>query len=119
MRKYKANRKKARSPYATYKAYYKKVTKRNPDMYTQMYTKKEFMEWYLNAKDAKIKNPAINVARSQRKWPYQFTRRYKKATGNALTGRETKEEREQIFRDFVDLFEGDYTEAREAFEAMY
>ena len=45
MRKYKANRKKARSPYATYKAYYKKVTKRNPDMYTPMFTKKEFMEW--------------------------------------------------------------------------
>ena len=119
MRKYKANRKKARSPYATYKAYYKKVAKRNPDMFSPMYNKKEFMEMYLNAKDAKIKNPAINVARSQRKWEYQFSRRFKKKTGIELTGRETKEEREQIFTDFVEYFEGDYSQAREAFEAMY
>ena len=88
-------------------------------MYTPMFTKKEFQEWYLNAKDANIKNPAINVARSQRKWPYQFSRRYKKATGKILTGRETLEEREEIFHAFVDYFEGDYESARNAFEAMY
>ena len=120
-RKYKKNRAKARSSYETYSAYYDKVTKRNPDMYTKKYTKEEFNEQWLNAKDAGIKNPAITIVRSQRKWDYQFSRRYESLTGTKLTGRETKEERQAIFTNFIeDEFGGDYEAGREFFEnVMY
>ena len=145
-RKYKKNRAKARSSYETYSAYYDKVTKKNPSMYTKKYNEEEFRKQWLNAKDAGIKNPSITIVRSQRKWDYQFSRRYESLTGRKLTGREMteselkaykktkeyeilteaqKEElaitRESIFINFVeDEFAGDYEAGRAFFEnVMY
>lgn len=116
-RKYKKNRAKARSSYETYSAYYDKVTKNNPSMYTKKYNEEEFRKQWLNAKDAGIKNPAITIVRSQRKWDYQFSRRYESLTGTKLTGEETKKERQEIFTKFVeDEFDGDYEEGRAFFE---
>lgn len=116
-RKYK-KRVKVRSSYQTYSDYYDKLAKKNPHMMMPKYGKEEFeKEWYL-AKMAGLKNPAIMVARSQRKWEYQFARRYKKATGIELTGLETSEERQNIFMKFAELYPS-YNEAREAFEALY
>lgn len=112
-------RTKTRTSWETYSEYYDKVAKRNPDMFDKKYTKAEFEREVALAKSAGIKNPAINVARSQRKWEYQFSRRYKKQTGIELTGRETKEQRQQIFEQYVELFGGDYAKAREEFEALY
>ena len=118
-RQYKQNRAKARSAWDTYSDYYDKVTKRNPEMYFKKYTKAEFEEEYLNAKDAGWTNPAISLVRDQRKWDYQFSRRYKSLTGTELTGRETKAERKQIFIDFVeDEFGGDYQAGREFFQTV-
>ena len=119
-RNYKKNRKKARSPYKTYSDYFDKVTKRNPDMYGKKYTRKEFYEWYEEAKAKGFKNPAIVVARSQRQWEYQFQRRYEKETGRKLTGKESSEEKISIFVQFVeDYYGGDFREGKRAFEALY
>ena len=117
-RKYKKNRKKARSPFDTYSDYYDKLAKKNSHMMMTKYNKEDFeKEWYLS-KMAGLKNPAIMVARSQRKWEYQFSRRYKKATGIELTGLETDKQRQNVFMKFAELYPS-YDEAREAFEALY
>ncbi|MBO7731472.1 MAG: hypothetical protein J6S67_26510 [Methanobrevibacter sp.] len=110
---------KVRSAWETYSETYDKLAKKNPDMFYQKLTKKEFQSRLELAKDAGIKNPSREIARSQRKWEYQMARRYKKATGKVLTGRESKEERQQVFEDYVKYFDGDYKKARESFEALY
>lgn len=117
-RRYKKGRRKARSAYDTYSETYDKLARRNPDMFQPKLSKTEFELKLELAKDAKIKNPSREIARSQRKWEYQMSRRYKKQTGKELTGRETKEERQEIFIEFSNMF-GSMDEAREAFEALY
>lgn len=118
-RTYKKNRAKARSSYQTYSDYYDKVTRRNPDMYEPKYTEAQFNREMRKAHLAKMKNPATRIVQSQRKWEYQFSRRYESVTGKKLTGNETKEERQAIFRDFIeDEFDGDYETGREFFETV-
>lgn len=116
-RRYK-KRTKIRTPYQTYSDYYDKLTKNSPDMLTPKYGEKEFYQQWELAKLRGLKNPATMVARSQRKWEYQFSRRYKARTGIELTGRETKEERQNIFMQYAELFPS-LKEARESFEALY
>lgn len=117
-RNYKKGRKKARTAWDTYSEWYDKLSAKNPDMFSPKMTKTEFELKLELAKDAGIKNPSREIARSQRKWEYQMARRYKKATGRTLTGRETKEERQEVFIEFTNLY-GDVDTAREAFEALY
>lgn len=117
-RKYKQGRRKARTAWDTYSEWYDKLAKKNPDMFHPKMTKTEFELKLELAKDAGIKNPSREIARSQRKWEYQMARRYKKKTGKELTGRESKEERQEIFVEFSNMFES-IAEAREAFEALY
>lgn len=120
MKRHYKKRGKIRSSWETYSEYYDKVAKKNPDMFNRKYTKEEFEKKLAVAKAKDIPNPSINIARSQRKWEYQFSRRYKKATGKELTGREeTKEERQAIFEEYVNLFNGNYDQARTSFEALY
>lgn len=118
-RQYKKNRAKARSSYQTYSDYYDKVARKNPDMYERKYTEREFNFQMRKAHLAKIKNPATRIVQSQRKWEYQFSRRYESLTGTKLTGRETKEERQAIFTNFIESeFDGDYEAGREFFEQV-
>ena len=118
-RAYKKNRAKARSSYQTYSDYYDKVSKKNPNMYEPKYNKEQFNREMRKAHLAKWKNPSTRIVQAQRKWEYQFSRRYESLTGNKLTGNETKEERQAIFQNFIeDEFDGDYEAGREFFEQV-
>lgn len=134
-RRYK-KRGRIRTSWETYSEYYDKIAKKNPRMFDRKYTKEEFERELYLAKLKGIKNPSIEIARSQRQWEYQFERRYKKALSTRkaemkaqgtwkdeydinITGQETVEERQAIFYNYVEIFNGNYDEAREAFEALY
>ncbi len=103
--------------YESYIKWYNKYALREPDMYTDKLSYKKFAEFYENARKAGIKNIPRTFARHQRKWNRGLERQLKKSN-IILTGKETNEEREQMFLNFANNF-GDFREAEEAWEALY
>ena len=121
-RAYKKNRAARRTPYETYSYWYdvKTKTEKGKRKYHEKLTVEEFDIVYKEAKDLGWRNPAKTIAEKQRKIEYNFQRNYEEATGKKLKVEdfETKEARENLFFDFVSLYEnGDI--ARDQFEALY
>lgn len=121
--KNKGTRKKAGTPYETYKKWYKTYTKGNKaGWFMPMYNEKEFNEQYELAKKAKISNPARSVAMSQEYVDRKFERQYKKMYGQELPDITDKKAREAIFVNFVREQQArgmDYDDARDEFEQYF
>ena len=109
--------------YISYEKWYKKLSEKNPDMYTAKLNKNDYIFEATKAKKAGYKNLGRTLARAQRKWSYAFQRGYEAETGIKLTGKETSEEREQVFLNFVkshSKIKNRITKkARREFEALY
>lgn len=121
-RQYKRNRAKRRTPYETYSYWYNQKTKTDAGKrkYKPKLTESEFYEYYDDAKDAGVRNPAKTIAEKQRKIRYSFQKEYEQAMDKKLTIEdfETPEARERLFMDFAEGYD-DTDAAREAFEDLY
>ena len=121
-RQYKRNRAKRRTPYETYSYWYDQKTKTDAGKrkYKPKLTESEFYEYYDDAKDAGVRNPAKTIAEKQRKIRYSFQKEYEQAMDKKLTIEdfETPEARERLFMDFAEGYD-DTDAAREAFEDLY
>ena len=96
-------RKKARSAYETYKAWYKQYTKNGKDrLFSPMYDQQEFEYWYERAKVKKSSNPARTVAMNQE-----------------YIGRSMEKVLKKRFGDYADFPELDTKEKRIAFSEKY
>lgn len=121
-RQYKRNRAKRRTPYETYSYWYDQKTKTEAGKrkYRPKLTESEFYDYYDDAKDAGVRNPAKTIAEKQRKIRYSFQKEYEEAMNKKLTIEdfETPEARERLFMDFAEGYD-DTDAAREAFEDLY
>lgn len=122
--KNKKPRAKAKSAYDTYSYWYDKYTKgEKAGWFSQKLTRKEFEEQYDLAKRAGIKtNRARAIAQSQEYVDRSFEKRYKELYGKTLGDIRRKEDREQLFYDFVDEMQNQglsYDDAREEFERYF
>lgn len=121
-RQYKRNRAKRRTPYETYSYWYDQKTKTaaGKRKYRPKLTESEFYDYYDDAKDAGVRNPAKTIAEKQRKIRYSFQKEYEQAMNRKLTIEdfETPEARESLFIIFAENYD-DTDDAREAFEALY
>ena len=121
-RQYKRNRATRRTPYETYSYWYDQKTKTDAGKrkYKPKLTESEFYEYYDDAKDAGVRNPAKTIAEKQRKIRYSFQKEYEQAMDKKLTIEdfETPEARERLFMDFAEGYD-DTDAAREAFEDLY
>lgn len=128
-RQYKRNRAKRRTPYETYSYWYDQKTKTaaGKRKYKTKLTESEFYEYYDDARDAGVKNPAKTIAEKQRKIRYSFQKEYEEAMRIKLNDDnfklkienfETPEAREKLFLDFAENYD-DTDAAREAFEDLY
>lgn len=124
MRKYKANRSKAKTPYEAYEYWYKKYTKGYKEgWFAPKYTEDEFNEQYELAKKAGIKvNIAKTIAASQEFVDRTFEKRYKELYGTHMPDIRDKAARIRMFEDFVAQMELEgmtYDQAREEFEKYF
>ena len=123
-RQYKKNRSKARSAWDTYNYWYDKYTKGDKkNLFGPKYTKDEFEGQYELAKRAGIKtNRARTIAMSQEYVDRNFEKKYKELYGKKLGDIRDKNDREQLFIDFVDelVAQGkSYDDARTEFEKYF
>lgn len=117
-------RAKARTAYETYSYWYDKYTKgEKAGWFRAKLNEAEFKEMYELAKRAGIKtNRARTIAMSQEFVDRTFERKYKKFYGKKLGDIRDKNDREQIFLNFVDdlTTQGvSYDDAREEFERYF
>lgn len=117
-------RAKAKSAYDTYSYWYDKYTKgEKAGWFSEKLTAKEFEEQYDLAKKAGIKtNRARTIAQSQEYVDRSFEKRYKELYGKTLGDIRKKEDREQLFYDFVEEMQNQglsYDDAREEFERYF
>ena len=122
--KNKKPRAKAKSAYDTYSYWYDKYTKgEKAGWFSPKLNKKEFEQQYDLAKKAGIKtNRARVIAQSQEYVDRSFEKRYKELYGKTLGDIRKKEDREQLFYDFVDEMQNQglsYDEARDEFEKYF
>ncbi len=117
-------RAKARTAYETYSYWYDKYTKgEKAGWFRAKLSEAEFKEMYELAKRAGIKtNRARTIAMSQEFVDRTFERKYKKFYGKKLGDIRDKNDREQIFLNFVDDLTAQgvsYDDAREEFERYF
>ena len=117
-------RAKARTAYETYSYWYNKYTKgEKAGWFRAKLSEAEFKEMYELAKRAGIKtNRARTIAMSQEFVDRTFERKYKKFYGKKLGDIRDKNDREQIFLNFVDDLTAQgvsYDDAREEFERYF
>jgi len=117
-------RAKARTAYETYSYWYDKYTKgEKAGWFRAKLSEAEFKEMYELAKRAGIKtNRARTIAMSQEFVDRTFERKYKKFYGKKLGDIRDKNDREQIFLNFVDDMTAQgvsYDDAREEFERYF
>lgn len=122
--KNKVKRAKARSAYETYEYWYDKYTKgEKAGWFRPKLTKQEFDKMYELAKRAGIKtNRARTIAMSQEYVDRKFEKKYKELYGKNLGDIRDKNDREQLFIDFVDelRMQGmNYDDARNEFEKYF
>lgn len=117
-------RAKARTAYETYSYWYDKYTKgEKAGWFRAKLSEAEFKEMYDLAKKAGIKtNRARTIAMSQEFVDRTFERKYKKFYGKKLGDIRDKNDREQIFLNFVDDMTAQgvsYDDARNEFERYF
>lgn len=117
-------RAKARTAYETYSYWYDKYTKgEKAGWFRAKLSEAEFKEMYELAKRAGIKtNRARTIAMSQEFVDRTFERKYKKFYGKKLGDIRDKNDREQIFLNFVDDLTAQgvsYDDARDEFERYF
>lgn len=117
-------RAKARTAYETYSYWYDKYTKgEKAGWFRPKLSEAEFKEMYDLAKKAGINtNRARTIAMSQEFVDRTFERKYKKFYGKKLGDIRDKNDREQIFLNFVDDMTAQgisYDDAREEFERYF
>lgn len=117
-------RAKARTAYETYSYWYDKYTKgEKAGWFRAKLSEAEFKEMYELAKRAGIKtNRARTIAMSQEFVDRKFERKYKKFYGKKLGDIRDKNDREQIFLNFVDDMTAQgvsYDDARDEFERYF
>ena len=125
--KNKKPRAKAKSAYETYSYWYDKYTKgEKAGWFSQKLTEDEFYGEkgaYELARKAGIKtNRARTIAQSQEYVDRGFEKKYKELYGKKLGDIRKKEDREQLFYDFVDEMQNQglsYDDAREEFEKYF
>lgn len=122
--KNKKPRAKPRSAYETYSYWYDKYTRgEKAGWFRPKYTKEEFEEMYDLAKKAGIKtNRARTIAMSQEYVDRKFEKKYKDLYGKKLGDIRNKNDREQLFLDFVDELTTQgmtYDDARDKFESYF
>lgn len=117
-------RAKARSAYDTYSYWYDTYTKgEKAGWFRPKLNEQDFNEMYDLAKKAGIKaNRARTIAMSQEYVDRKFEKQYKNLYGKNMGNIQKKEDREQLFLDFVDelVAQGkSYDEARNEFEKYF
>jgi hypothetical protein len=117
-------RAKARTAYETYSYWYDKYTKgEKAGWFRAKLSEAEFKDMYELAKRAGIKtNRARTIAMSQEFVDRTFERKYKKFYGKKLGDIRDKNDREQIFLNFVDDLTAQgvsYDDARDEFERYF
>ena len=117
-------RAKARSAYDTYSYWYDTYTKgEKAGWFRPKLNEQDFNEMYDLAKKAGIKaNRARTIAMSQEYVDRKFEKQYKNLYGKNMGNIQKKEDREQIFLDFVDelVAQGkSYDDARKEFESYF
>lgn len=96
-------RKAARTPYQTYSDWYDKYTKGyKSGWFAPKYNQADFEVQYELTKKAKVSNPARSVAMQQEFVNRPFEKKYKKFFGVNMPDISNKQDRMNIFLDYID-----------------
>lgn len=87
--------------YESYERWYNKATEKNPNMYHPKMTESEYIDSFVDYSLSGTKNISRTAARAQRIYTRQFEREIKKEIGMEITGTETKEDKVNMFWDYV------------------